>query len=83
MLYLTYLKEQTLMTPYPANVILDVPERTNANDAVSRQRYNMTYRKEQTLMTPYPTMLYLTYQKEQTLMTPYPANVILDRKSVV
>ena len=36
----TYQKEQTLMTPYPDNVIhYDVPERTNAYDAVSRQCY--------------------------------------------
>ena len=32
----------------------DVPERTNSNGVVSRQRYTMTYRKEQTLMALYP-----------------------------
>jgi len=70
---MTYRNEQTLMTPYPDNVILwrieknkhywrcipttlyyDVSEKTNINDAVSRQRCTMTYRKEQTLMALYP-----------------------------
>ena len=80
---MTYLKEQTLMTLYPDNVILwctgknkrywrcipttlyhDVPERTNANDAVSRQRYTM-YRKEQTLMTLYPDNVILCIEKNK------------------
>jgi len=51
---MTYRKEQTLMALYPDNVILDVPERANTNDVVSRQRYTMTYRKEHTLMALYP-----------------------------